>query len=239
MLQGIYSAAAGMAAQQAAMDALSNDIANVNTVGYHRIRVDFRDLVYGDQGGIAVGSGAQSVTLGVTQAQGTLLPSQNPLALAIQGPGYFQVKRADGSVALTRSGDLQLDGAGALVLASGERVEPAITVAKGTSPSDIAVAPDGRVVAGGKEIGKITLVDVPAPSGLIALGGGLLAPTAQSGAPAPTTAATLTQGSVEASNVNLADAMVGVIEAERGFQFASRALRTQDQLMEIVNAIRR
>lgn len=239
MLPGIYSAAAGMAAQQAYLDSLSNDLANVNTVGYHSQRVDFRDLVYGEDHGVAVGSGAGLYALGATQTQGALLPSDNPLALAIQGPGYFQVRRADGTVALTRSGDFRLDASGSLVLASGERLEPPLTVPPGTSPSHVSVASDGRVAVAGKEIGRIALVDVPAPSGLLAVGGGLWAPTQASGAPAAATGATLTQGSVEASNVSVADAMVGVIEAQRSFQLASRALRTQDQLLEIVNGIRR
>jgi flagellar basal-body rod protein FlgG len=239
MVSGLYSAAAGMAAHESWLDMLSNDVANVNTPGYHRHRVAFRDLGLGSVGGIEVGSGAAAETIGVTQRQGALLPTDSPLALAISGPGWFQVRRADGTIALTRSGDFRLDGQGAIVLATGERLEPPITVPPGTEADGITVAPDGTITAGTTQIGQITIVDVPAPSGLIAVGGGLYLPTEASGAPAPRTGVRIDQHMLEASNVELADAMVGVIQAQRGYQLASRAVRIQDQLLEIVNAIRR
>ena len=94
-------------------------------------------------------------------------------------------------------------------------------------------------MAGTTAVGKITLVDVPAPSGLLAVGGGLYAPTEASGAPLGRTGSRIDQHVLESSNVELADAMVGVIQAQRGYQLASRAVRMQDQLLEIVNSIRR
>jgi flagellar basal-body rod protein FlgG len=240
MLSGLYSAASGMASQQAYLEAISNDLANVNTVGYRGLRVDFRELAYGEQQGIAIGSGSAAVTIGSSLAQGTLVPSQSPLSLAIQGPGYFQVRAADGTIALTRGGDFRLDAAGGLVLGSGHRLEPAITFPPGTDTSQIAVARDGRIAVGGTEVGRITIADVPASSGLLALGGGLYAPTQGSGAAiAAPASTTLEQGMLEASNVNITEAMVGMIEAQRGFQLASKAFRTQEQIMEIINTIRR
>src|SRR6185437_11568955 len=101
MPNGIYSAAAGMAAQQSRLDAIANDLANANTVGYKAERIGFRDLLYGTDLGVDVGSGSAALNIGRSQAQGTLEPSDDPLALAIDGPGYFQVKRADGTNALT------------------------------------------------------------------------------------------------------------------------------------------
>lgn len=239
MLSGLYSAAAGMAAQQAYLDAISNDLANVNTVGYHGLRFDFRELAYGEQRGHLVGSGSTAVAIGTSLAQGVFQSSDSPLSLAIQGPGYFQVRRGDGTIALTRSGDFRLDANGALVLASGERIEPPITFPPGASPSDLSVSREGRVSVAGTEVGTITIVDVPASSGLFAVGGGLYQPTDASGAPIAATGSTVEQGVLESSNVNIADAMVGMIEAQRGFQLSSRAFRTQDQMMEIVNTIRR
>lgn len=238
MLNGMYSAAAGMASQQAWLDALADDIANVNTTGYHAQRVDMRDLGYGSEQGQSVGSGAAAYRIGASQEQGALLPGNGPLSVAIEGPGYFQVRRSDGSIALTRSGDFRLDANGSIVLASGERLEPPITVPAGTSSDSISVAADGTIMAGLTKLGQIVVVDVPAPNGLIALGNGQFAPTAASGAPAPARA-TLTQGKLEGSNVDLAESMVDVIQAQRGFELSARALRTQDQLMEIVNGIRR
>jgi flagellar basal-body rod protein FlgG len=238
MLNGMYAAAAGMAAHQAWLDALADDIANVNTTGYHAQRMDIRDLSYGESQGQAVGSGAGAYRIGVSGSQGALLPGSGPLSVAIQGPGYFQIRRADGSLALTRSGDFRLDAGGSIVLASGERLEPPITVPKGTSADSISIAADGTVTAGTKKIGQIVVVDVPAPSGLIALGDGQFSPTASSGAPAPA-GARIEQGMLEASDVDLAEAMVGVIQAQKGFDLSARALRNEDQLMEIVNGIRR
>lgn len=238
MLNGMYSAAAGMASQQAWLDALADDIANVNTTGYHAQRVDVRDLVYGSESGMAVGSGAAAYRIGVTQTQGALVPGSGPLSLAIQGPGYFQVRRADGSLALTRSGDFRLDANGSIVLPSGERLEPPITVPAGTTPNTIAVAADGTVTVGTTKVGQVVVVDVPAPSGLIALGNGQFSVTTASGAPGPA-GTPIAQGMLESSNVDLAEAMVDVIQAERGFDLSARALRTQDQLLEIVNGIRR
>jgi flagellar basal-body rod protein FlgG len=239
VLHGLYSAAAGMAAHESWLDMLSNDVANVNTPGYHRQRVEFRDLALSAEGGIAVGAGAAAGTIGVSQRQGTLLPSDSPLALAISGPGWFQVQRSDGTIALTRGGDFRLDAQGAIVLATGERLVPPITVPPGTDADAIGVAPDGTVTVGTTAIGQITIVDVPAASGLLAVGGGLYVPTEASGAPAVRTGIRIDQRVLEASNVELADAMVGVIQAQRGYQLASRAVRVQDQLLEIVNQIRR
>src|SRR6266550_963465 len=117
MLEGLYSAAAGMAAQQDRMDSLANDVANVNTPGYKGLRVGFRDLVYqqsgrGAQANVRTGSGAAATPLGRGQAQGPLQQTGNPLDLAIQGPGFFEVRRANGQLALTRNGNFRLDSTG-------------------------------------------------------------------------------------------------------------------------------
>lgn len=238
MVNGMHAAAAGLAAHQAWLDALANDIANVNTVGYRRQRIDMRDLEYTTTAGRQVGTGAALRSLGATQSQGALLTGTGPLSLAITGPGYFSVRLTDGTIALTRNGDFRLDGQGSIVLASGERLEPPITLPAGTSLSAVSVGPDGTVTVGGETVGRITVIDVPAPSGLLAAGAGLYVPTQASGAPVPASSR-IESGVLEASNVDLAEAMVSVIQAQRGFELSARALRTQDQLMEIVNGIRR
>src|SRR5262249_43520025 len=122
MPEGIYAAASGMAAQQAQMDAISNDIANVNTAGYKSERIGFRDLVYSAEHGAPVGAGAATVDLGRTSAAGELQQNGDPLSVAILGPGYLQVRKADGSLALTRNGDLTLDAEGGIVTQTGERL---------------------------------------------------------------------------------------------------------------------
>lgn len=235
MLKGIHSAAAGLLAHQARMDSIANDIANVNTSGYRSMRAAFQELV-GDDGS---GAGAASIELGRSLEPGLFLETGDPLTVAIGGPGYLQVSRADGTLALTRSGELRIDGNGAIVTATGERLQPSLTLPPGTSPSAIEIGLDGAVTANGQSVGTIELVDVPAAGGLQALAGNLYLPTDASGAPAPTRTSTLVQGHVEGSNVDLGVAMVEMITAQRGFQLSSRAIRTQDQLMEIANAIRR
>ena len=104
MADGIYAAAAGMAAQQTRMDAIANDLANADTPGYKSERVAFKDLVYGREGNVAVGSGAAAIDAGRSTTQGTVSDSTDPLDLAIDGPGFFQIRRPDGTVGLTRDG---------------------------------------------------------------------------------------------------------------------------------------
>lgn len=235
-MTGIYSAAAGMAAQQTWLDTLANDLANVNTPGYKHERVAFRDLVYDSTG---AGAGAAATTLGASDAQGVLQQSDNPLALAVEGSGWFQVKLPDGTTALTRNGSFELDSNGQVVTNEGFRLEPPLTLPKGTSASDVTIASDGTVTAtDGTKLGQVALVDVPAPDGLQPVGNGLFALTAASGKPVAASGQ-LHQHMLEASNVDVADAMTSLIQAQRAYQLESRAIQTQDQLLQIANQIRR
>ncbi len=237
MSEGIYAAAAGMAAQQMQMDAIGNDIANVDTNGYHSERVGFRDLMYSSEDGAPVGAGTAPVDLGRTQTEGALNQTGDPLSLAIDGPGYFQVRQADGSVALTRDGEFTTDATGALVTSTGQKLVPPITLPKGTDPSDVKITEDGAVTAGGKALGKVTVVDVTNPGGLLSAGDNLFTVTAQSGAAAPAKGSKVEQGAVESSNVDLGSAMVEMIQAQRGYQLASNAIKTQDELLNVANQL--
>ena len=239
MTRGLQTAAAGLAAQQAWIDSLSNDVANVNTPGYRAGRVAFRDLLYQQAGGIAVGSGVALADVGRSSTAGPMLTSDNPLAVAIDGPGFLQVRRNDGSIALTRSGNLQTDSEGVLVTADGNRLEPRLQIPKGTDLATVTIGTDGTVSAGAKNLGKIAIVDVPAPAGLQAVGDGLLAPTAESGATAPAPGSKLTQKMIEGSGVDVATVMVDLVQAQRAYALQSRVIKTQDQLSEIANGIRR
>jgi flagellar basal-body rod protein FlgG len=111
-------------------------------------------------------------------------------------------------------------------------------VPRGVDPSKIMIGTDGSVSVNGTALGRITVVDVRTDTGLQAIGDNLYAATAQSGAPAAVQGTTVRQGQVEASNVSLADAMVNMLEAQRGFQLQSKVIQTQDQLMEIANGLR-
>ena len=239
MMDGLYSAAAGLFAQQSRMDMLANDIANVSTTGYKQERVGFRDLIYNNEGGVRIGAGSAVVDAGRDFTAGAFNQTGDPLSVAISGSGFFQVRTADGKIALTRSGDFQLDAEGSMVTQSGQRLVPPITVPRGDSPDDISIASDGTVKAKGTTIGKITVVDVPGEGGLQSIGNSLFLPTAASGAPRPVgKETTLSQGYLEASNVDLGEAMVDVMDAQRSFQLDSQMINTQDQMAQIANQIR-
>lgn len=244
MLEGMYSAAAGMVAQQTRLDALSNDIANVNTVGYQRQRVAFRDLVYNASGpggklGTEEGAGSAVTTIGRGDTPAPLQNTGEPLDTAINGEGFFQVRQADGTSALTRAGQLTTDKGGRL-MADGLPLQPPVTIPAGVDKSKLTIAPDGTVAAGTQTLGKISLVTVRSPDRLQSIGDNLKLVTADSG-PATRTGAntTLQQGVLEASDVDLGDAMADMMISQRAYGFASKAVTMQDDMAQIANQIKR
>jgi flagellar basal-body rod protein FlgG len=237
----MYTAAAGMAAQQERLAALSNDLANVNTTGYKRVRIAFRDLVYtpagpGTSPGIQEGAGAAATSVGRGAAQGAINPTDRPLDVAVDGPGFIRARGADGSEVLTRDGSLQLDAGGRLMTSSGHFT--GVTLPRATPEERITIAPDGTVSDGERVVGRLDLVGVRAVDGLRANGDNTFSATAASGNPTGG-GVRVAQGVLEASNVDVADAMADMIEAQRSFELASRAIRMQDQLLEIANGVKR
>ncbi|HVY96570.1 MAG TPA: flagellar hook-basal body protein [Solirubrobacterales bacterium] len=244
MLAGLYSAAAGMEAQQARMDAVSSDLANVSTTGYKSLRVGFRDLLYqptgrGGAAGTQTGSGAAATMLGRDYAQGALMQTERPLDVALTGPGFIQVKAADGGVALTRDGNLGLTPDGRLRTSGGQLLEPPLRVPPGTDPSEVQIAADGEVRLGRRRLGRIEVVNVPNPDGLRPDGESLFRPTAASGPVGAARGARLEQGALESSNVDMADATVAMMNAQRGFELASRAIQMQDEVLAVANGVKR
>ena len=246
MLDGLNTAAAGMAAQQARIDSVANDLANVSTTGYKHGRTDFHDLVYqsatgfGDSGGVRTGTGVAAVDAGRSMSQGALEQTGEPLDVAIQGAGFLRVKLPDGTAALTRDGSLHVDGLRRLSTSTGAIVQPPVTIPKGIAEADVEIGSDGSVKAGGRSLGRIEVVAVRSTGGLRALGENAFAPTAASGpVSAAPRATTLVQGALEASNVDMAEAMTGMIEAQRSYQLASKAIQTADQMLEIANGVKR
>jgi flagellar basal-body rod protein FlgG len=241
VLEGMYTAAAGMAAQQQRLDALSNDLANVNTTGYKRVRVAFRDLVYtpsgpGSSPGVQEGAGAAARSVGRGAAQGALRRTDRMLDVALDGPGFIRVRNARGEDVLTRDGALQTDARGRLVTNDGHFT--GVTLPAGTAQADVAIAADGTVSVGGRNRGRLDLVVVRANDGLAANGDNTYSVTAASG-PATRSDVRIAQGALEASNVDVADAMADMIETQRSFELASRAIRMHDQLLEIANGVKR
>jgi len=240
MLEGLYSAAAGMQAQQQRIDSVANDLANVNTNGYKHSRVAFRDLLYvrDSSGNVQSGAGAAATTIGRGFAQGAIKETGNPLDVAIQGSGFLRVRRGDGTEALTRDGALRLDPRGRLTTQQGDLVQPPVNVPAGTQESDLSIASDGTITAGTRAIGRIQIVNVRSPQALQSVGDNLFRTTAASGNATNATGATLAQGSVEASNIDVADSMTEMMDAQRSFQLASKAVQMQDQILQIANQVK-
>jgi flagellar basal-body rod protein FlgG len=248
MLEGLNSAAAGMAAQQQRLDSVANDLSNANTTGYKHNRVGFRDLVYQEAGraaaqGVRTGHGAAAVDAGKAFSQGALQRTDRPLDLAIQGDGFLRIKLGDGTQALTRDGNLQVDGRGRLTTNTGALLlggRGPISVPKGTPEEDLSIGTDGTVTAGGRRLGKLALVSVRAPQALTPVGDNAFVTSAASGnAFAAPRATVLESGALEASNVDMATAMVSMIESQRAFELASKAIHTADQMWEIANGVKR
>lgn len=248
MLEGLNTAAAGMAAQQQRLDSIANDLANANTTGYKHGRVGFRDLIYEQSGrsslqGVRTGHGAAAVDAGRSFGQGALQRTDRPLDVAIQGEGFLQVELPDGTRALTRDGNLQVDGAGRLTSNTGALIRGGrgpISIPKGVDESDITIAQDGTVTAAGRRVGRLELLSVRSPQALTPVGEGAFVTNGSSGgATAAPSGTFLSQGALEASNTDMADSMVSMIESQRAFELASRAIHTADQMWEIANGVKR
>ncbi len=241
MLEGLYSAAAGMAAQQEQLNAISNDLANLSTSGYKSERVAFRDLLYNpvDIAGTvsSAGAGASAQVIGRSEAQGSIQETGEPLDLAIEGSGYFEVTRANGQKALTRDGTFGVDASGTLVNAEGNRLAPPIKLPAGVSAGEVRIAADGAVTAGLRKLGQIKLVTVTSPEHMLSDGGGEFTPTTASGAPHPATGK-IRQGALEASNVNVASEMALMVSTQRDYQLTSTAIQDESQMMSIANELR-
>jgi flagellar basal-body rod protein FlgG len=240
----MYTAAAGMAAQQDRIDAAANDLANVNTTGYKPVRVAFRDLVYtrgaaGAAATVGFGAGAAATALGRSTAQGALNQTGERLDVALQGPGYLAVRDANNQPALTRDGHLRTNDKGQLTTQNGLLLDPPVTLPAGTVPEQVDISSDGTISAAGRRVGQLRILDVPAPSQLQGGTDNTFRPTAASGATRAATGTTVVQGSLEGSATDTATAMTDMIEAQRSFELASRAITMQDQMLEIANGVKK
>jgi len=244
MLEGLFSAAAGMAAQQEQLDAIGNDLANVSSTGYKAERVAFSDLLYNEvneAGTVAAsGSGSKAQVVGASQSQGSLRETGDPLDLAIEGEGFFQLTRANGQQSLTRDGTFSVDASGSIVGDEGAHLTPPIKLPAGVQPSEVRIAPDGTVTAGSRTLGQIKLLTVTSPEHLLSDGSGGFTATAESGAPHPIAAGAgkVHQGALEGSNVNLDREMALMVSTQRDFQMTSSAIQTESQMMSIANQLR-
>jgi flagellar basal-body rod protein FlgG len=239
------------------MNVISNNLANVNTTGFKRDRAVFEDLLYqnirqaGGQTdatsqaptGLMLGTGVRVVATEKLHAQGNMVNSQNPLDIAIAGEGFFQIAQADGTIAYTRDGNFKLSATGQIVTSNGSLLQPAITVP--TTAASVTVGRDGTVSVelstGGQQVlGQLQVARFVNPSGLQSMGQNLMKETPASGAPQvvrPTQggAGSLMQGTLEASNVNVVEEMVNMIETQRAYEINSKAISAVDGMLKYVN----
>jgi flagellar basal-body rod protein FlgG len=242
--------ASGMLSQQFNLDVISNNMANVNSAGYKRVRADFTDVVMGrasagGESGLPV-AGVQVSASQTLFAPGIIVPTGDNLNLSIQGDGYFQVRLPDGSTGYTRDGSFTLDVEGRLVNSAGLELLPGFQF--NVAADDIQISPEGRITVsspdGVTEAGRITLATFAESANLLAVGNSVFKETPASGAPvvgAPGSAGfgALATQTVERSNVDLADEMLNLITAQRAYQLSSRATQVVDEMMQAANDLRR
>ena len=258
MNPALWISKTGLDAQQTRLSVISNNLANVNTTGFKRDQAVFEDLIYqnlrqaGGQSsqntrlpsGKALGTGVRVVATEKLHTQGNLVQTGNPLDMAIQGRGFFQILRTDGTLAYTRDGAFQVNEQGQLVNASGFLLQPAITIPN--NAQSITVGEDGVVsvqipgTAAPTQVGSVQTVDFINATGLQPIGGNLFLETGASGSPQTGTPGlnglgTLANGAIESSNVNVVEELVNMIETQRAYEMNSRVISTADSMLQYVN----
>lgn len=254
MEPALWAAKTGLDAQQTQMTVTANNLANVNTTGFKKSRAVFDDLLYQNLSqvgantsqntqaptGLNLGTGVRVVATEKNYTQGSVNNTGNSLDLAIQGRGFFQVLQPSGQVAYTRDGSFQLNAQGQLVTSAGYQVQPAITIPTGAQ--SITIGSDGTVSvqlanqSAPQTVGTLQLADFINPAGLQDIGGNLAVESAASGTAVTGNAGlngmgTVLQGSVEASNVNVVEELVNMIETQQAYEMNSRAVETTDQML--------
>lgn len=261
MIRGLYTAATGMNSMQHQIDVTSNNIANVNTTGFKQDRAEFQDLMYEtlnytagqttqtsvNPTGIDVGLGVKISGIQKNFTEGDLKLTSNPLDLAIQGKGFFQITLPSGETAYSRNGSFKLNSEGSIVNGSGYPLSPEIVVPDNVT--DLTIAKDGTVTAKDPqtgredELGQITIADFINPAGLTPLGDSLFMQSNASGDvlegnPTEEQFGSIQQGMIELSNVKLVNEMVDLITAQRAYEANSKAITTTDSMLDTVNRLK-
>ena len=254
----LHVARTGLDAQSARMRVIANNLANVNTTAFQRERAEFQTLSYqtmvapgaassGDNRyaiGLSLGTGVQMTGTARVTTAGSLNSTDNPYDLAIQGDGYFQIQRPDGTTAYSRAGNFQVSPEGQLVTGDGFPVMPDIRIPEGAS--SITISADGKVsatVAGeseATEVGQIELARFVNPAGLLPLGDNLYQSTQASGEPQVGAAGQegrgiIRQGMLEGSNVNVVQELVDMIETQRAYEVNSKMVSATDEMLRNAN----
>lgn len=257
MHPALWVSKTGLSAQDTNMATISNNLANVNTTGFKRDRAVFQDLLYQINrqpgglntqnselpSGLQLGTGVRIVGTTKQFSQGNLQVTEQPLDMAVNGRGFFQVLMPDGSIAYTRDGQFQLNSNGDVVNPDGYALEPSIQVPD--NATSLTIGKDGTVTAivddqsSPINLGQISLVDFINPQGLQAIGNNLFRETNASGNPSEGEAGinglgTIEQGSIESSNVEVVEELVNMITTQRAYEMNSKVVSTTDQMLQFV-----
>ena len=258
MNPALWVAKTGLDAQQTNMAVISNNLANVNTNGFKKSRAVFEDLLYQtvsqvgaatsqntqSPSGLELGTGVNLVATEKVYTQGNLNQTGNSLDMAINGNGFFQVLMPDGSLAYTRDGSFQISSTGQVVTAAGFVVQPAITIP--ASAQSVTIGQDGtvQVLLAGQSapstVGTVQLANFVNPAGLQPTGQNLLTESgssgnAQTGQPGANGLGTVQQGYTESSNVDVVEEMVNMIETQRAYEMNTKAIQTNDQMLQFLD----
>jgi flagellar basal-body rod protein FlgG len=261
-MRALQIAGTGMVAQQYNVEVTANNLANMNTTGYKRMRAEFQDLLYeqqtrvgsatSDQGtiapvGVQLGVGVRLAGVAPTMTAGTLKQTDNALDMAIQGDGYFSVELPSGETGYTRDGSFQIGADGSIVTVDGLPVQPGIVIPEDVK--SVTVNASGEVFAyrdnqpEPENLGRLTLTRFVNPAGLERRGDNLLTETQASGAPqegnpGDTGFGTVRSQFLESSNVDPVREITNLIEAQRGYEMSSKTIQTADQMMQTVSQLR-
>lgn len=261
MMHALSTAASGMTAQQINLDTIANNLANSSTNGFQARRVQFSDLLYQNEimpgaaatqqttvaSGLQIGLGTRPGNTEILQLQGDLTSTGNPLDLAIQGVGFFQILMPNGQTGYTRAGSFQTDAQGNLVTANGDALQPAINIP--TAATNVTIGSDGTVSVSlpgqtqAQQVGVVQLAMFANPGGLNSIGNNIYLPTTASGNPVVGTAGgsdglgTIQQGMLEQSNVNVVDEFVNMILAQRSYESNSRVVKAADEMLQQLNQL--
>jgi flagellar basal-body rod protein FlgG len=262
MLRALSTAATGMIAQQLTVDAIANNLANVNTAGFKKSRTEFQDLLYQTVGSagasgsslskipvaVQIGHGSRLTATQKIHSQGNTQETGNPLDLLVEGTGFFQVSLPSGEVAYTRDGTFKIDGEGSLVTSDGFPLEPAVTIPQ--DAEQVSVDSTGQITARisgttePQELAQIELARFVNPAGLESLGRNLYRTTTASGdaslaAPGQEGMGTIVSGYLEMSNVQVVEEMIALITAQRAYEINSKSIQTSEEMLAVVNNLRR
>jgi flagellar basal-body rod protein FlgG len=262
MIRALYTAASGMSAQQLNLDTIANNLANSSTAGFRQRRLEFQDMIYQNlvtpgaaqsaqtvSAGLQIGLGTKSAATEIIMTQGDLNETDNPLDLAIQGTGFFQVSMPDGTIQYTRAGEFHLNNQGTIVTTDGNPILPNISIpANATSVTITQYGVVNATIAGQQnpsQLGQLQLATFVNPGGLTSNGSNLFSTSLSSGDPVlanpggPEGLGTLQQGYLENSNVDVVTEFVQMVLAQRAYESNSKVIRAADDMYSQVNNLQR